>query len=239
MQAKQTSRLSNKLRDATYMAMLRFEARKPQADTSLRDALLQAWRSAGELKEVADFQSWLQKITPICLEMLFNISVPQPTPGTAPDLGDGKELRRSGKHMRRIMEITVKHLDQVRFSVQAREHTIICDQPADNGGNDTGMTPPEFLLASLGTCAGFYAVQYLKTRNLSTEGVEVKVTAEKLKPPARLGNFVIQVNAPLELTEEQKQGLTRSVHQCLIHNTLLNPPSIAIELTTSQRQLVS
>lgn len=136
------------------------------------------------------------------------------------------------------MEITVKHLDQVRFSIQAREHTILCDQPAENGGNDTGMTPPEFLLASLGSCAGFYAVQYLKTRNLSTEGVEVKVTAEKLKPPARLGNFVIQVNTPLDLSDEQKQGLTRSVHQCLIHNTLLNPPSIAIELTTKQKELV-
>lgn len=132
------------------------------------------------------------------------------------------------------MEITVKHLDQVRFSIQAREHTIICDQPQDNGGNDTGMTPPEFLLASLGSCAGFYAVQYLKKHNLSPEGVEVKVTAEKIKPPARLSNFVIKVSVPLTLTEEQQEGLNRSVHQCLIHNTLLNTPSITIELEQMQ-----
>lgn len=128
------------------------------------------------------------------------------------------------------MEITVKHLDQVRFSIQAREHTVICDQPADNGGTDTGMTPPEFLLASLGSCAGFYAVAYLKKHELATSGVEVRVTAEKIKPPARLGNFNIQVTCPIALTQEQREGLTRSVHQCLVHNTLLNPPSIAIEL---------
>ena len=132
------------------------------------------------------------------------------------------------------MEVKVHHLDQVRFSIEARSHSIICDQPAENGGEDTGMTPPKLMLASLGSCAAFYAVQYLKTRNLAQTGVEVTVTAEKLKPPARLGNFRIQVVSPVSLTEEQTEGLMRSVHHCLIHNTLLSPPEIAIELVTKQ-----
>jgi uncharacterized OsmC-like protein len=29
----------------------------------------------------------------------------------------------------------------------------------DTGGFDEGMTPPELLLTSLGSCAGFYAAQ--------------------------------------------------------------------------------
>jgi uncharacterized OsmC-like protein len=132
------------------------------------------------------------------------------------------------------MEVKITHLDQVKFTIQARSHSIVCDQPPENGGEDTGMTPPEFLLASLGSCAAFYAVQYLKTRNLAESGVEVTVTAEKLKQPARLGNFRIQVVSPVSLTEEQTEGLMRSVHHCLIHNTLLSPPEIAIELTTRE-----
>ena len=128
------------------------------------------------------------------------------------------------------MEVKVTHLDQVRFSVQARSHSVICDQPAENGGEDSGMTPPEFMLASLGSCAAFYAVQYLKTRNLAQTGVEVTVTAEKLKQPARLGNFRVHVSCPVALTEEQTEGLMRSVHHCLVHNTLLTPPEIQIEL---------
>jgi uncharacterized OsmC-like protein len=132
------------------------------------------------------------------------------------------------------MEVKITHLDQVKFTVQARSHSIMCDQPADNGGEDSGMTPPELLLASLGSCAAFYAAQYLNTRNLAQSGVEVMVTAEKLKQPARLGNFRIHVVSPVSLTEEQTEGLMRSVHHCLIHNTLLSPPEIAIELTTSE-----
>ena len=128
------------------------------------------------------------------------------------------------------MEVKITHLDRVKFAIQARSHTIVCDQPSENGGEDSGMTPPELLLASLGSCAAFYAAQYLKTRNLADRGVEVSVTAEKLKAPARLGIFQIRVAGPVSLTEEQTEGLMRSVHHCLIHNTLLSPPEIKIEL---------
>jgi uncharacterized OsmC-like protein len=133
---------------------------------------------------------------------------------------------------RAIMEVKISHLDHVKFSIQSRTHTILCDQPAENGGEDTGMTPPELLLASLGSCAAFYAAQYLKIHGLAESGVEVSVTAEKLKQPARLGNFKIRVASPVFLTEEQREGMMRAVHHCLVHNTLLSPPEIAIELTT-------
>jgi uncharacterized OsmC-like protein len=133
-----------------------------------------------------------------------------------------------------MMEVKITHLDHVKFAIQSRSHSIVCDQPAENGGEDSGMTPPELLLVSLGSCAAFYAVQYLKTRNLAESGVEVSVTAEKLKSPARLGSFQIHVTCPVSFTEEQTEGLMRSVHHCLIHNTLLSPPEIAIELTTSE-----
>jgi putative redox protein len=129
-----------------------------------------------------------------------------------------------------IMQVKVEQLESVKFFIHARHHTVICDQPAENGGNDEGMTPPEFLLASLGSCAAFYAAQYLKTRNLATDGVEVTVNAEKLKAPARLGNFTIEVHCPVPLTDEQQQGMVRSVHSCLVHNTLMSVPEIAIEL---------
>jgi uncharacterized OsmC-like protein len=77
-------------------------------------------------------------------------------------------------------------------------------------------------------------VQYLKTRNLDDRGIEVSVTADKLKQPARLGNFRVRVVCPLPLTEDQTEGLMRSVHHCLIHNTLLAPPEIEIELAIAE-----
>jgi putative redox protein len=132
------------------------------------------------------------------------------------------------------MEVKVSHLGQVRFNIQSRSHSILCDQPIDNGGGDTAMTPPELMLASLGSCAAYYAVQYLKSRNLADSGVEVSVTAEKLKGPSRLGNFKIQVNYPVALNEQHTEGLARSVKHCLIHSTLLTPPNIDIVLAARE-----
>jgi len=130
------------------------------------------------------------------------------------------------------MEINLKLLGDVKFEVAARNHSLVCDQPSENGGSDEGMTPPELLLASLGTCAAFYASAYLRKRGLPREGVEVRVTAAKAGPPARLDNFVIEVKVPLALSEADRAGMDQAVHHCLIHNTLLHPPTVRIELHT-------
>jgi len=66
------------------------------------------------------------------------------------------------------MEVAVEFRGGTTFEVAARGHRLICDQPIDKGGADKGMSPPEFLLASLATCAAFYAAQYLNARKLPT-----------------------------------------------------------------------
>jgi putative redox protein len=128
------------------------------------------------------------------------------------------------------MEVVVEHLGDVQFEIKARQHTIACDQPPENGGFDEGMTPPELLLAALGSCAGYYAAQYMRKHQLQSAGTLVRVWAEKAKNPARMDNFRIEVEAPLGLNAEHQKGVEIAVHHCLIHNTLLHPPQIAIEV---------
>jgi putative redox protein len=128
------------------------------------------------------------------------------------------------------MEVSVEHLGAVQFEIKARQHVIACDQPSENGGFDEGMTPPELLLASLGSCAAFYAAMYLRKHKLADLGTRVRVTAEKKKDPPRIDDFRIFVDVPGGLPSNHVEGLERAVHQCLIHNTLLKPPAIAIEI---------
>ena len=123
------------------------------------------------------------------------------------------------------MEVTLQYRGGVAFEIEARGHRIICDQPRENHGEDAGFTPPELLLASLAACAGYYAVEYLKTRGLPAEGVEVHVVSTKALKPARLSDFQIEIAVP-DIDERHEEGVRRAVKACLIHNTLLNPPSI-------------
>jgi uncharacterized OsmC-like protein len=128
------------------------------------------------------------------------------------------------------MELTVNYLGDVQFEAETRGHRIVCDQPLDSGGADEGMTPPEFLLASLGTCAGFYAVQYLKVRGLATEGVKARVACEKVLGPARLDNFVITIEAAGVLSEKDVEGVRRAAEKCLVKNTMLIPPTMTLSV---------
>ena len=129
------------------------------------------------------------------------------------------------------MEVTVEHLGSMQFEIRARNHSVISDQAVNDGGFDEGMTPPELLLASLGSCAGYYAAQYLRKNKLATEGTRVRVTCEKVKDPlARMTNFVIEVDAPVELNDAQRIGVEEAVEHCLVHNTLLHPPKIELKV---------
>lgn len=128
------------------------------------------------------------------------------------------------------MEVTIEHLGGVQFEIRARQHRIASDQPIENGGFDEGMTPPELMLASLGSCAGFYVAQYLKKEKLATEGTIVRVSAEKAQNPPRLSEFRIEIELPPDLPDGHREGIERAVRHCLIHNTLLNPPNISIQL---------
>jgi len=127
------------------------------------------------------------------------------------------------------VNVSVKYLDQARFEAEARGHRVICDQPESNKGANSGMTPPEFLLVSLGSCAAYYAVEYLKTRGLPTQGLEVNVEAGKATGPARLGEFRVRVRA-VELDERHRQGILRAIRACVVHNTLCHPPVMEVEL---------
>lgn len=71
------------------------------------------------------------------------------------------------------MEVTAEFLRDARFEVRARGHRVICDQPADNGGADTSMTPPESLLASLATCAAYLCGPIFEVRKLPVEDLQV------------------------------------------------------------------
>ena len=128
------------------------------------------------------------------------------------------------------MELTVTYLGGVQFEAEARGHKIYSDQPLSNNGFDEGMTPPELLLAAVGTCAGYYAAEYLNKQGLPAAGLRIRVTAQKALKPPRLARFTVTVETPGVNEAEHLAGVRLSVEKCLVKNTLAMPPEIVIEV---------
>lgn len=132
-----------------------------------------------------------------------------------------------------MLEVIAKHLGAVQFEISARGHSIYSDQPIENGGFNEGMTPPELMLGSLGACAAYYAVDYLKRSRFPVDGIRVRTTAEKVPGPPRLDHIRIELECPGVVQEQHQKGLLEAVRKCLLHNTLLHTPKIEVDLVTS------
>ena len=130
------------------------------------------------------------------------------------------------------MTCKVTYETDTRCVAETRGHQIIIDQPLDNHGTDEGMTPPELLLASLGTCAMYYAADYLRRNQQPAQGMEVFVDAEKATAPARLGRFTIRVVIPAVTDPAHLEGARRTAEKCLVKNTLLLTPTIELTVET-------
>ncbi|MFQ4136098.1 OsmC family protein [Nodosilinea sp. PGN35] len=128
------------------------------------------------------------------------------------------------------MDVQITYQNGVKFQASCRGHTIVSDQPLDSFGQDKGMTPPEWFLASLGACVGFYAVKYLEARHLNTSGLNISVTADKVTDPLRIDQIQIQVKTSAPIDPRHQKGLERAVDACIIHNTLTHPPTMTTEI---------
>lgn len=127
------------------------------------------------------------------------------------------------------MKITLQHIDGLRFRAEARQHRLVIDQPAEDGATDQGMSPAELLLASLGACVGQFVAQYLRLRSLVSDGLLIRVEADR-GGPLRLNNFRVQIVAP-GLTEHQLRALEKSLPSGLVQNAIAQLNAISVSVT--------
>ena len=118
-----------------------------------------------------------------------------------------------------------------RYEARVRGHRILVDQPAGNGGEDQAPTPTELFVASLATCAAFYAGRYLTRHGYSRAGLGVSASYEMATDrPARVSGIHLTVRVPAGLSPQRWAALHAVVSHCTVHNSLAAPPAVAIDL---------
>jgi uncharacterized OsmC-like protein len=131
--------------------------------------------------------------------------------------------------------VEVSYLGGESYSVATRGHTLLTDQPATAGGADTAMTPTELLVASLSSCVAFYAGRYLARHGLKREGLHVTAAfTTATDRPARVGAVRLTIRIPGGIPPSRQAALLAVASHCTVHNTLRQPPDIAIELSRRQ-----
>ena len=76
-----------------------------------------------------------------------------------------------------MMEITFGEGLGVRAEFDG--FTVDTDQPVASGGGGTAPGPYDLFLASLATCAGFFALRFMRERGIATRGAALTLACEK------------------------------------------------------------
>ncbi|MCU0652098.1 MAG: OsmC family protein [Candidatus Omnitrophica bacterium] len=126
-----------------------------------------------------------------------------------------------------MYQVDITNRGEYAFKVKAKDYELT----ADIKGNS--ITPPDLLLASLGTCIGVYLRKYIEGARLKLPGFDVNVQADFPKDPPFYFSK-IKVNIKLQgilLDERRLKALYEFLKNCPVHSTLKNNPEVEIKIS--------
>lgn len=106
--------------------------------------------------------------------------------------------------------------------------TIRTDQPEEGGGNNSAPSPFALFLASLGTCAGFYALTFCQQRQIDTTGLKLNMEWDRNNDLHRLSRVSIRVTLPTDFPPKYQRAILKAIDQCTVKRTLLDPPEFDV-----------
>lgn len=105
---------------------------------------------------------------------------------------------------------------------------LIADEPLNVGGDDTGVTPVELLLAGLGSCKAITLKMYAERKGWNLTHVDVNISHQKSD---RQYQILVHLHLEGDLTDEQKQRLLEIADKCPVHKLLESGTQIETSLT--------
>lgn len=131
-----------------------------------------------------------------------------------------------------MTSVVVRSAEGYRTAVHARNHVFFADEPLNDSGADSGPTPTEMLLGSLGSCIVITTQMFARRKNWPLESVSVALEIVRIARedyPAYTGDaaFVHEIRSQIHfegpLTEEQRARLMTVSGKCPVHLVLANP----------------
>jgi putative redox protein len=128
-------------------------------------------------------------------------------------------------------------------SISVGPHVFPADEPVEIGGNETGPTSQELLLASLAACANITVQMYAERHKWPLKGVNSTVSYARVlaeNPPnsddkiGMVDRFDLVVAFTGDLSPEQTQRLLDIAGRCPVHRMLTSSVQITTRLATAE-----
>jgi putative redox protein len=107
-------------------------------------------------------------------------------------------------------------------------HSIVFDEPTEQGGANEGPSPTRALAASLAACTAITMEMYAERKGWELDNVEVVVDMEygEAQLPR---SFDVTLRLPASLSEQQRERLRVIAGKCPVHRALSRETEVTIE----------
>ncbi len=126
------------------------------------------------------------------------------------------------------MDFEITFPGGARVDARYGEKIVQTDQPPDGGGNGSAPSPFALFLASIGTCAGIYALNFCRQRNIPTEDMRLIQRHETDPSNGMIRRVQIDIELPPDFPQQYLEALVRAADICAVKKHLANPPEIQV-----------
>jgi uncharacterized OsmC-like protein len=102
--------------------------------------------------------------------------------------------------------------------------TIKTDQSEKDGGERSAPTPTFLFLASLGTCAGIYALNFCEKREIDTGKLKLVLDFEPDQKTHMVKKVVMKLTLPPDFPEKYISAIVKAMDLCYVKKHLHEPP---------------
>jgi ribosomal protein S12 methylthiotransferase accessory factor len=124
------------------------------------------------------------------------------------------------------MELKITFPGGKKVNAELPGRTIATDQPPEAGGEGSAPEPYALFAASIGTCAGLYALAFCQSRGLSTEGLAIR--QQMRFDGKRLMAVELDIDLPPGFPEKYRESLIRAADGCAVKRAIIAQPEIIV-----------
>ena len=106
--------------------------------------------------------------------------------------------------------------------------TIETDQPARGGGDDSAPAPFDLFLASIGTCAGIFALGFMQQRGIDPKGSKLTMRPQFDPQVGLITNIDLELELPAGFPAKYQAAIVNAMNLCTVKKHLHQPPEFNV-----------
>ena len=126
------------------------------------------------------------------------------------------------------MNMTITFPGGLGVNAAFKDFTVRTDQAVEHGGGGSAPEPFDLFLASLGTCAGLYALRFCQQRGIDTQGLGLLLETERESDGKHLALIRLEIGLPAGFPEKYREAIVRAVDQCAVKRHVVDPPRFEV-----------